>query len=246
MADGNGSERRDLDGYFTPDELATALVNLLEPDGFWNGGTILEPSAGKGAFIRAADRLLPQYVRAVDLSHDRAVELHDLTHDVQELDFLTMLVDRPFELIIGNPPYSEAEKHVRHALAFRARFGVVAFLLRLGFLESEERAPFWQEHPASKVYVLSQRPSFTGNGKTDRGQAYGFFVWSSWWRHPTALEVVSWRQPKRRSTPTDCRPPLETKTPAELGFIEADDEDDLAAKLEARGLTGKGKGKRKP
>lgn len=204
-ADGSASpqaERRELDGYFTPRPLADALTDRLVDDGWWRGGVVLEPSAGMGAFIESTGRLQPQYVRAMDLDPVRCAELREhTTADVMEGDFLDQLVDVAFELIIGNPPYSDAEAHVRHALEFRARFGVVAFLLRMGFLESEERAPFWREHPASKVYVLSQRPSFTGNGKTDRGQSYGFFVWATWHRGPTELEVFSWREPARKAKP---------------------------------------------
>lgn len=77
---------------------------------------------------------------------------------------------------------------------------MVAFLLPLSFLESAERGvkskvhktPFWKEHPATCVYVLSERPSFTGKG-TD-SNAYGFFVWQNRRvKYPTRLEMISWR-----------------------------------------------------
>ena len=53
--------------------------------------------------------------------------------------------------------------------------------------EGRARRSFWAEHPASKVVVLSGRPSFTGAG-TD-SCAYGFFIWT--WDHsgPAQLEV---------------------------------------------------------
>ena len=40
------TERRPLDQYFTPDDLARALVQRLASDGWWHGGRVLEPSAG--------------------------------------------------------------------------------------------------------------------------------------------------------------------------------------------------------
>ena len=61
-----------------------------------------------------------------------------------------------------------------HAIK-NARKGV-AFLLRLGFLASVQRAEFWKQNPPTRVIVLSKRPSFTGDGKTDRSE-YAFFVW---------------------------------------------------------------------
>ena len=82
----------------------------------------------------------------------------------------------------------------RHALAATHRH--VAFLLRLAFLESRERFAFWQDHPCQRIYVLSERPSFTGGG-TD-SCPYGFFIWDKWHTAPrvdpiTQLEVISWR-----------------------------------------------------
>lgn len=85
--------------------------------------------------------------------------------------------------IVGNPPFTGAEAHVRMALR-EASVGV-AFLLRLAFLESAARIPFWREHPAADVHVLSRRPSFTGSG-TDSA-AYGWFVWRRGYAGPTVL-----------------------------------------------------------
>ena len=50
-------------------------------------------------------------------------------------------------------------------------------LLRTAFLESKKRYDFWQRHPVSKLYVLSQRPSFTGKG-TD-ATSYSWFIWDN-------------------------------------------------------------------
>jgi hypothetical protein len=90
--------------------------------------------------------------------------------------------------IVGNPPYNQAEAHIRRALGLS---GQVAFLLRLAMLESRARVDLWRKHPARKVWVLAERPSFT-NGKTDSA-AYGWFWWDQTWEGPTELEVVSWR-----------------------------------------------------
>ena len=45
--------------------------------------------------------------------------------------------------------------------------------------------------PCKKVFVLSERPSFTG-GATD-SSAYGFFWWDVMNNGPTELEVISWK-----------------------------------------------------
>ena len=39
------------------------------------------------------------------------------------------------------------------------------------------RYQFWQQYPINGLYVLSQRPSFTGHG-TD-ATSYSFFIWNN-------------------------------------------------------------------
>lgn len=197
---GRGGKRKALDAYYTPNDLAVFLVGLLrrhvgKPRGDPDLAhlTALEPHAGGGAFVRA-------------LAADGwAVETWDIDPNapgliarrerakVQVGDALKLIPMRPPIVICGNPPYSSAEAHVRRALTLATpQRGVVGFLLRLGFLASRKRSPFWGAHPATCVYVLSERPSFTGGG-TDSCD-YGFFVWDT--GLPTAaprLEVVSWK-----------------------------------------------------
>jgi hypothetical protein len=180
-----------LDAYFTPNKLAQEAVGWLVRDGYlWPGMTALEPSAGRGAWIRALAQV-PTHTTALDVDPDRVAELRGVVADPVLGDFETHDFGAVFDGIVGNPPFVHAEAHVRRALALRDARGVAAFLLRLAFLESKERIPFWKEHPASKIYVLSERPSFSG-GSTDNA-AYGVFVWAKWHRGPTQIEVMQWK-----------------------------------------------------
>ena len=188
MSSAPNGERIPLDAYYTDDDVAALCVSTLDLDGRFL--RVCEPSVGGGAFVRAIKR------------HTTAVRLHvtgydlnpfaagfDDCHESRSGDFTSIPAPaEPFDWVIGNPPYSHAEAHVRHALTLAPR---VAFLLRLAFLESEKRAPFWHEHPAAAVYVLSKRPSFTGGG-TDSA-AYGWFVWNVAHIGPTALHVLGAR-----------------------------------------------------
>ena len=171
-----------LDAYYTPDVLASFLVGLLPIQPYH---LALEPSAGGGAFVSALLKKTDQVV-ALDLNPD-APALKMVGSAV--CDFLDILPPNPPDWIIGNPPYFDAINHVEHALNCTDRH--VAFLLRLGFLESKKRAAFWQKNPCKKVFVLSERPSFTG-GATD-SSAYGFFWWDVMNNGPTELEVISWK-----------------------------------------------------
>lgn len=75
----------------------------------------------------------------------------------------------------GNPPYSLALDFINKSLELLHPGGLLIFLLRTNFLESEKRFKWWQEHPLSGLYTLHKRPSFTGRG-TD-ATSYSWFVW---------------------------------------------------------------------
>lgn len=159
-----GSKRVINDAYYTPDVVARACVATLPVD----LGHVWEPHAGGGAFVEALRLRRARCITATDLD---AACSGGAPHDALD-GWPAAWGDRP-DWIVGNPPYTGAEDHVKMALSV-ARVGV-AFLLRLAFLEGQGRVGFWREHPPAEVYVLSQRPSFTG-GRTDSA-AYGWFVW---------------------------------------------------------------------
>ena len=171
-----------LDAYYTPAELAGYLVGLLP---IMDGELVLEPSAGGGAFVRALVQRTSEVV-AIDVNPD-APGLKMVRSAV--CDFLDIRPPTMPKWIIGNPPYFNALEHVKHAIDCTERH--VCFLLRLAFLESKRRADFWEENPCRKVFVLSERPSFTG-GKTD-SSAYAFFWWDSLHSGPTELEIIQWK-----------------------------------------------------
>ena len=173
--------RDPLDRYYTPGLLAWRLAALLPV-----AGTVVEPNVGGGAFARGVRSAFGLPVHGVDI--DAGAQGRADCHSFTQGDWLTSTYTQPWDWAIGNPPFHTAERHVRHSLT-QARN--VAYLLRLAFLESKERVPFWQEHPARKVWVLAERPSFTDGG-TD-SCAYGFFWWDRDHTGPTELEVLSWR-----------------------------------------------------
>ena len=178
-----GSTRITNDAYYTPDRLAQKLVGLLP---ITNRQHVVEPHAGGGAFVRA---LLPvaNSVTAYDI--DPAAPGLKLATYGFDGDFLTVPVGYMSDWIVGNPPFHGFEKHIDHALKLAPD---VAFLLRLAAMESASRIDKWKTWPLRKVWVLAERPSFTG-GTTD-SCAYGFFWFDL--RHRGAAEVVpgwSWK-----------------------------------------------------
>lgn len=162
------------DFFPTPAWCVDWLLRAVDlPGGWW-----LEPSAGDGAIIRAVN------ARRSDISWTalevrpeaqvaltRAVSDGERYGEVECADFMSWAPIRGYRVVLGNCPYAEAGAHVAKAIALAP---AVAMLLRLNFLGSQKRAEFWRRHPAD-VYVLSERPSFDGEG-TDATE-YAWFVW---------------------------------------------------------------------
>lgn len=142
------------------------------------GGQWLEPSAGDGAIVRATNGVrndvdwLTVEIRSqcrhtlVDLVGERNVVLGDF------LAVRPRRFRRRLSVVLSNPPFSLALPVIEHAMMFNPSY--VVMLLRLNFLASNERSGFMRMH-APDVYVLPNRPSFSGRG-TDSIE-YAWFVW---------------------------------------------------------------------
>lgn len=167
-ATGRSDVRLIDDAYETPGWCVERLLDVLDlPDGCW-----LEPCAGNGAIIQAV-KLYDYAVNwtAVEKRPECEAALRLLTPRVRIEDFLSAELEHREEVVITNPPYSLAEEFVKKSLGIGQW---VIMLLRLNWLASQRRAAFMLEHPPD-VYVLPNRPSFTGKG-TDATE-YAWFVW---------------------------------------------------------------------
>lgn len=186
-ATGRVGGRRPLDRYYTPDAVADACVRALPA---LAPRTIVEPSVGGGAFRRALYRRWPTArIVGVDADPD-AIGLAE-SHRSIIGDWPTVAPTLRADLVCGNPPYRHAEAHLRAACQVAP---VVAMLLRLAWLESAGRWDLHRELGLSRVVVLSERPSFTADGKTDSA-AYALFVYEPGRNAgAAALDVLSWRE----------------------------------------------------
>jgi len=160
---------------------------------FQKGDVIVDAGCGTGAIMSR----LPRECRVIGVEIDKnlidvaAAKCADLFAEAEGVpprtfvhgDFLEWAKNEaprrpdPVKHIIMNPPYSLAEEFVRASLKLvDRRFGSVSALLRLPWLASKCRYEFHREFP-SDVHVLTKRPSFTGDGKSDATD-YAWFTWS--------------------------------------------------------------------
>ena len=159
------------DHYPTPPGLARAALRLWPH--IRGPVEIADPGAGTGVWGKEARRLWSDSIIG---GWETGVFSKPREYDSWQRDWLNSK-RYGFHLVMGNPPYREAEAFVRHSLNATYGSGAVILLLRLAFLEGQARmAGLWREWPPTSVRVLGKRPSFTGDGKTD-ATAYAVFVW---------------------------------------------------------------------
>lgn len=210
-ATGRGSVREGDDAYYTPLPCALAICERLLADKIvLRGSAILDPSIGKGAFAVAISQVFnPEVLVGVDLQRQQALDAVPLDEFI-EGDFLDYEPTEYFDAVITNPPFADAEPHARHAMKMLdPETGVLAFLLRLNFLEGKDRtANLWKEHPPSVVYVLNRRPSFKKTKKPKLDPLTGSVVLGKRTGKPlmvsssndaTAYGVFVWLAPERRN-----------------------------------------------
>lgn len=206
------STRTEADFYGTP---AWCVDRLLFVQSFLYT-RILEPCAGDGAIVRAvqAHYRSPLWT-CVEIRPEAAPTLAPLAPGRVAIgDFLSVeLEDAEFEAVITNPPYELAMEFVQKIVG---KVDVAAFLLRLNFLASEDRAEFMREHPPD-VLVIPNRPCFKrvwSQGPkgwkltTSDATEYAWFVWPREDRDFGEVRVLA-------PTPEDVRAAAREQVPVE-------------------------------
>lgn len=142
-------------------------------------GTILEPCAGNGNFIKVLRKL--GYKNKIIANEIRVEENDNLLSSgadyIYNIDFLNeRMPQHNIRTIITNPPFNLAREFVTRCKELYPEAEII-MLLRTAFLESKVRYDFWQNNKVNKLYTLSSRPKFV-NGKTD-ATSYSFFIWNN-------------------------------------------------------------------
>ena len=161
-ATNRGAARNESDFYPTPLSAFTPLIPYLP-----KRVAIWEPAQGDGRLVRA--------MKEAGLQADG--------QDIREAKAYDYLQDKAHKAcVVTNPPFSLAQEFITNAWEHsRESF----MLLRLNFLGSQKRREWWRKHEPSALFVLSQRPCFTGDGKTDATDYAWFYFsplkWSAQW-----------------------------------------------------------------
>ena len=177
-ATNRGSKRVESDFYATPEKTIHRFLTAYNCD--MNGLNIFEPCAGNGSICKVIKEKYPNSkIGANEIREEEEQSLLKYCEEVHCNDFRNCLSLRLHnnDIIITNPPYSIAEEIIETCFKVKGHKAVIIMLLRTAFLESKKRYDFWQRHPVNHLYVLSERPSFTGKG-TD-ATSYSFFVWDN-------------------------------------------------------------------
>lgn len=179
-----GSKRSPADYYPTPAWCVHRLLEEVEVEMPWEEkmpwSIWMDPCAGDGAIIRAVnDFREPPTPRRWIANDIRPECLPSLPSGSTSEDFLAGPVPAWAEgadVVITNPPYALAAEFIRRSL-FEVRASFVAMLLGLNFLASKDRVALWTEVQVPDIFVLPNRPDFSGGGGDSC--EYAWFVWHS-------------------------------------------------------------------
>lgn len=212
-----GEQERDpSDHYPTPPELCAAVCARLWVS-IGDVAHVIEPSAGGGNFVRAARRRWPAaHVTAIEPRPEAESGLRPITQRVIVDTWEATSVEIPDGplLIIGNPPFSFALRHIALALermgqreAIRPEPRWLAFVLPSAFLHGIDRyEALYSREPIGDglfgqmmalgglrfYWPIVQRGSFDGTGKAD-GREHSVYVWQVGYFGRPEVDWLTWR-----------------------------------------------------
>lgn len=189
-ASNHSKHERQKHDYYATDPIA---IKMLEQTGFFKGvGDVWEPACG-GGHLAEAMKDLGIKVRATDL--------YDQGYGHVGVDFLdpknNHLVDG-IDAIVTNPPYKYALEFCE--MCINLRIPKFAMFLKLTFLESRKRLPFFKQHPPRYVAVCVDRIQCALNGDQEMfakssAACYAWFVWEKFYND---RPEILWVKKERR------------------------------------------------
>jgi len=199
-----------VDEFITPTEVAQAVVNRVVPQSVFEISDaiyVLDPGANTGVWGQAVHHKWPYaVVTGVELMQmPGMIAGYDIYFD--NTDFLEWKTRIKYDLIIGNPPYSDyrsgtrktvADQWVAKSLDLLRPGGCLIFLLRAGFTHSVGRYNnLYKEQPFKEIHYLLPRPNFYDEDDRVEGDGaryeYSIFVWQKGWIGTPTSHWLIWR-----------------------------------------------------
>jgi predicted RNA methylase len=142
--------------FYTPPDVVSTVLAYANPE---NGVTVLEPSAGDGAF---ADAIRERGARVTCVESDESAVrvLMSKGHEVLGVDFLALGNEGfEFDMVVMNPPFTKGQdvKHVTHAFKFLRPGGSLFAIMPSGF-EHNDTNPYrhFRDLLASNGHILER------------------------------------------------------------------------------------------
>lgn len=158
-ATNRGAVRNASDFYATPKGAFDPILPFIAQV----SANVWEPACGDGRLIKWMNE-----------SGKILADGSDINAKISPTNFLTDSQYR--ECIVTNPPFSLAFNFCQHGVHFSEH---LFLLLRLNFLASGKRKVWFIENEPDALFVLSSRPSFTPDGKTDATD-YAWYYWGDY------------------------------------------------------------------
>jgi len=171
-------ENREKDDFYPTWPGAThALLAVEKFD-----GPIWECAAGEGDMSRVL----------IDAGYEViSTDLVDRGFCESKVDFLMEWTPRAPN-IVTNPPFGMAREFVDKALELTT--GKVAMFLRLAFLETLDRGPWFPTTPLARVYIMSRRVPMQRGRLSEAGDGHGViaFAWFVWEHGHVGAPALHW------------------------------------------------------
>lgn len=198
--DNNRFDKNPNDLFQTDIRLAIACLELMPFKDY-----ILDVGCGKGVWGKAARQTHKlSHLTGVDIIDYLGSNPNDFKapypYDVYDIeDYLTYGEGLKFDLIIGNPPFSNkdnrhlAEDIVLHSFDLLNDNGYLGLLLKTEFLASLRRFEnIFSTHAPLVMYQLIPRPYFN-NLKGSNTIEYAFFIWQKQENTETKVKWLNWK-----------------------------------------------------
>ncbi len=178
-ASNHSTSKRAMHDYYATDE--RCVMDLMEREELTH--EIVEPSVGAGHIANCLAR--EHCVVGIDIV-DRGWK------GTIVKDFLDY--DEPIYCdVVMNPPYTDADKHVKHALDLIDEGRKVCAFLKVQFLESEKRKYLFEQYKPQRIYVYRKRVKCGINGDFEAVSSSAvMYCWFIWVKGQEQDPIIKW------------------------------------------------------